>query len=131
MTYEEMIIKIKENVDVYIGGLERTSDRQWKVTGEEFIEAEWVSGGITGNSCYGRSPRAVESNEPEELKRLEAILTLLCPQITYLQFRKIEDKVEIGTRSDGGDFYGNYYEYTYKVLKMKDLYDVLEGLGLI
>jgi hypothetical protein len=139
MTYEEMLEKIQEDGDVYIQGYDykpcgglypRRGEKV--VTGNEYVEVSWVAGGMTGGDCWGgRADRARSAQPPEELRELDKILEILVPNISYLQFKKIDQKVETGVRSGEYEYYGNYTEYAYKTLKLKDLHEALTQMSLI
>lgn len=134
MTYEEMLEKIREE-GIYVEGYDwekRENARPLRqVSGNEYISVEWVSGGVTGNSCWGHDPSPRMGDSPKELESLNQILELLCPGISYLQFKKIDRRVVMSEKGDGGDYYGNYTEYRVKTLKLKDLYEELSSMGLI
>lgn len=94
---------------------------------------EWLCGGITGNSCWGRDPRPVEPDTPEtSIKALDAFLLKVAPSINFLQYRNIEnDILERDTYDTGCDYYGNYSEYSYLKVTVEGLYNKLVELNLI
>jgi len=101
---------------------------------EAGLHCRWVSGGSTGKSCWGGDARPVDPDrESEELEEsLEKILTKICPNMTFLQYKRLcRDLIEYGESGDGGDYYGNYYDYGTKWLELQKLYDRLRTLELI
>lgn len=96
------------------------------------ISCQWVSGGVTGGNCWGGTAnQPVSADSPTELTELDTILQEFCPDISYLQFRQLSQVIQETTRGDGGDYYGNYYEYTVRYIVLQDLYDKMVELKLI
>ena len=86
----------------------------------------WTSGGMTGGSCWGTSPEyPVESEEEPEWKDLDQVLEHFCPGITFLQYKRLLALAEMREDSDGGDYYGNYYTYKVRVLRLDAVYEFL------
>lgn len=91
------------------------------------ISVTWTLGGMTGGSCWGdRADRPVEPEPEPPLSDLDDILELICPEMTFLKYRRIVNRVVvIGTEGGGGDYYGNYSSYGKKSVDFNDLYDAL------
>lgn len=86
---------------------------------------KWSVGGVRGRSCWGGTPEAYVSTDPEPAwTHLEDILEQFCPKITYLQFRRLERLVTI---ADDGymDYYGNSTDYCVKILLLEDLWNFI------
>lgn len=91
----------------------------------------WHVGGKSGGSCWGGTPTAYTTGEPEpEWDALIKILDHFCPNITFLKFRGIMAKVENSTE-DCGDYYGNETVYSLRILALEDLYEYLIEKNLI
>ncbi len=87
---------------------------------------------MTGGNCWdGSAKQFVQAEEPTELTELDKIIDNLCPNISYMKFRKINEIVQTTTKNGGGDYYGNYYDYTVKYIILKDLYQKLVELEII
>lgn len=117
MTYEEFKDKIN-GVEGYWSG--------------DSIEVSWCIGGMTGGSCWGGAvDTPVRAEPPCELDALTNILMEVAPGMSFLQYKKIEQLIETGTRGGGGDYYGNYTDYAYKRLDIRKLYEALDSMGVL
>lgn len=94
---------------------------------------EWTAGGECGNSCWGRDPRPVSPDKPSTcIKEFDEFLLKCVPNIGFMQYRVLENKVlKRDTYSSGGDYYGNYYEYAYLEVPVRELYDALVEMNLL
>jgi len=93
-----------------------------------FFEKNWVSGGINGNSCYGRSPRSVEPSSPEDITPdlAKVLIAVEKSDINFLTYMsKIQPLIKSIDFSMGEDYYGNYYNYSRLYVNLKELYDAL------
>lgn len=97
---------------------------------EPYISYSWVTGGVTGGSCWGgtHSPRGADP-EPEFIV-LDDLLEKICPSITYLQYKKIVQLMEVSEDYES-EYYGNSTCYTIKKLYLIDLIEKLDEMGLL
>lgn len=99
----------------------------------EFVECRRLVGGHTGASCWDDSPsdRPVSADPPEPFTDLDTILEAVCPNLTFLQYKRLErDVVKVDEESDG-DYYGNAYIYEIKRVTLDELYDWLQKNKLL
>lgn len=95
------------------------------------IFVRWSPGGVSGGSCWGdSSPRRHTDDEPEpDLVAFDVILERIKPDLTYLQYRRLERGLikSVGWTED--EYYGNSTDYTVKSIRLRDLFDrfVAEG----
>jgi hypothetical protein len=95
---------------------------------EDSLCVEWSTSGMTGGNCWDDSaPRPYRSDEvPEELTSLDTILSNITPQMTFLQYKALCNKlVQLDTRSVN-EYYGNYTDYMSKTIKLEELYNYLK-----
>ena len=101
---------------------------------EHYLYVEWCSGGISGGSCwddgtddrhYGRSGEA----EPE-FDNIDTVLAELCPNLTFLQYKKIMAKIVKRGEYTINEYYGNTTDYTFKVVNLRELYEALQEMKL-
>lgn len=145
MTLEEFLEKLRgldvtvyERVDdkkkTYSNPYYRIKNRKKdSFTGEDFLFNEWRTGGVSGGSCWdeGESRHYPVSGEPEpDFTDLDAVLEALCPNIPYLQYKKLLPLIKSDERTEY-EYYGNSTTYGFKVLKLSDLYNELVKLKLI
>ena len=92
------------------------------------IEIEWVVGGQSGGSCWDTDRHVYfpKDADPEpEFKQLDSILAKVCPNITYLEYKRLAATVVQTYDYCYNDYYGNYTEYRKKYVVLEDLYNYL------
>ena len=96
------------------------------------LEVKWLTGGQSGGNCwhsYDETRYYSVDGEPEpEFEELDEILEKICPQITYLQYRKLEKLFEYDSEHQN-EYYGNYYIYAVKRLSIEALWNFLVEQG--
>lgn len=120
ITFEEFLEKIKaENINV-TDTLYLSYKKEVK---GPLIYIEWITGGMSGGSCWGDEASPIETESEPKFEALDKILTIVCPNISYLGYRKVESSlIQKGTSYESG-YYGNNREYDNKYIILKDLYD--------
>ena len=87
------------------------------------IEKKWIIGGMVGGES--RIPAESEPFDPEEwIDVLEAI----CPDITFLQYKRLESKGLWDDDTDSKDDYYGYEYYQIKRLNTEYLLDALKSV---
>lgn len=84
-------------------------------------------------SCWGdRSSCGCQAglSSPLSMPQLDTLLSSVCPQITYLQYKKVCSLMESVSYSDH-EYYGNSTEYRGWYLDSERLFHMLVGLALI
>jgi hypothetical protein len=59
-------------------------------------------------------------------KVLDLVLKELKPNITFLQYREIEELVRKGDGSDDKDYYGNCTDFAFEYIVLSELINLLE-----
>lgn len=95
------------------------------------VGIEWRIGGITGGSCWGdKADRPVDGEPEPEFENLDVILAEICPNISFLQYKRLcQSIIKIGERSSY-EYYGNYYDYATKSFAIADLEKYLKDNNL-
>lgn len=89
---------------------------------------KWCTGGAYG-SCWGDKLSPVTPDEQPEFDELDSLLADICPNITFLQYKKLmRGCVEI-EESRESDYYGGGCTYNRYVCDIKRLYEILEEFG--
>lgn len=109
-----------------------------EATMEDGFYCRWVSGGLTGGSCWddGSGPdphRPVSADQESEdvEKYLEEILGELCPNLTFLQYKRLtRDLYERGEVGES-EYYGNYTVYSFKWAPLQKIYDKLTEMNVL
>lgn len=134
-----IIDDIKEKVGEYENGNGRGRRfNKGKFTQKfDFIGEMWEIGGVNGGSCWDDSDPQEYScgdrNKPKSFAALDKILGLMCPSITFLQYKLLEgqnDIVLIGEAIDW-EYYGNRTDYSYRIINLEKLYKYLVDNKLI
>lgn len=94
-------------------------------------ETSWVTGGVTGGSCYdegsSRHYGREAEDEPED-EYLDVLLEEVCPDLTFLQYRALLKAGLYSYRdSSENEYYGNYTDYRNRKTNLDVLYETLRG----
>lgn len=96
------------------------------------LRNQWCVGGRSGGSCWDEgSPDyySISADDEPEDEYLDEILEAFCPDITFLQYKRLLKnglyEVKEWTQSE---YYGNYYEYKSKTLALNVLFDGLKSI---
>lgn len=93
---------------------------------EPVIYMRWEKGGVNGGSYDDSSnpqPYVCEGGEPK-FDVLDLTLKELCPHITYLQFREIENLIKSNEKTEW-EYYGNRTDFGIKFIVLSDLINYL------
>lgn len=86
------------------------------------IEVRWTTGGMTGGNCWGGKANCSISSDPEpEFEDLDRILEQACPQIGFIQYKRIVQDIVKYDRKTSYEYYGNYYNYSIKTVNLEKL----------
>jgi len=96
----------------------------------ETLSIKWVSGGITGGSCWDTKNYPLDSEEEPEFEVLDELLFKVCPSISLLYYRKL-CKLIVVDEFEEREYYGNHREYTRKSIKVDDVWNFLNEHNLI
>lgn len=95
----------------------------------KFYSKKWIVGGSWGD-CWGNTS-PVTKTEPEDFDEFDSLLEEICPNITYLQYKKIKKRcVTLESLKEVG-YYGSSTEYNYYECNVYRLYDILKELSLL
>lgn len=125
MTYEKFFKKIEL--------LYKKSEKQQYTTyvywedgwDETKYTVYWCIGGRDGGNCWGNNySYSIDAEEEPEIG-IDELLEQVCPNITYLQYKKIIKDVVHKEQKEIREYYGNYRIVKYKIIIYRDLYDAL------
>ena len=99
---------------------------------KSYLYLEWCVGGREGGNCWGGSADLIVEAYPEpEFAPLDELLSNICPQITFLQYKQLcSNCIELSTRTQN-EYYGNVYHYSAKKIYIDVLYKFLNKNGLL
>jgi len=90
----------------------------------------WCLGGTWGN-CWGDSGTVPADKQPTEFKEFDEMLSEICPNITFLQYKALYGATVTVETEDEYDYYGGSVENAYYKCSLKELYDKMVQMGLI
>lgn len=87
----------------------------------------WTTGGMSGGSCWGDEPSPIEAEPEPDIEFLDKLLEEFCPEITFIQYRKMMrlDGLVVVTEGSDYEYYGNYSRYSEKTVNLGILYDAI------
>jgi len=97
---------------------------------EPVIYMRWETGGISGGSCWDSSdPQPYTRDEEKPLFLvLDHVLSILKPDLTYLQYREIENTLVHTNNETDWEYYGNCTDYEVSYVILSQLEKFLEKL---
>lgn len=125
MTYEEFEEIVRECVGKFSSYTSYYENQDAFYIQDGAIVQKHCSGGANGGNCWGGEAEGFSNDTPpQDFLPLEPILTLVKPEITYLEFRAIEKLITTDSDHDR-EYYGNYTNYILWKLDIEKLYDKL------
>lgn len=134
-------IKKKEDKKRYFDGKKYVNfsfDAKKKISPEPKLEElylykDWSTGGLSGGSCWGTENHYPTEGSPEpEFLDLDKILESLCPNISFLQYKKLMKSLNIDESTWTDDeYYGNCTHMSSKCINLNDLYNALKEIGTL
>ncbi len=96
---------------------------------DRYLEGdEWSTGGTAGN-CWDNTKHQIDAETPKKFVELDNLLTRICPNINFLQYKKIDNDC-CDIREDGyGDYYGGYVGNARHRCDIEKLYNLLKEFG--
>ena len=93
------------------------------------IYSRYETGGMSGGNCWREGEARPFSCEPpkEQMKVLDIILEKLCPKLTYLQYKKLQELVHDSEKTEW-EYYGNCKDWKIQYILVSDFEKFLEQL---
>src|ERR1019366_6274789 len=123
---EETYSELLHNYPTYLSKQKAGSSyRLWSNGDEHEYKVEWETGGASGGNCWGDSADRHRDSEPEPELDLTALFEKVCPNMTFLQYRKVMKDIVVQSSRTEHEYYGNYTEYSIKIVQYRVLYNKL------
>jgi len=90
----------------------------------------WCLGGTWG-SYTGATGTISPESPPSSFETFDDIMEELCPDISFMRYKKIYNRCVSTDTSSENDYYDGSSESAYYICDMKELFDQLSELGLI
>jgi hypothetical protein len=101
----------------------------------EHLAQYWTTGGACGGNCWNdadpESVRVSADPTPTSFKDFDAALEVVCPNMTFLQYKRLEATVVQTDNETHYEYYGNYKTYGYRIVMLKRLFEELQKMNLI
>jgi hypothetical protein len=94
---------------------------------EPVIYSRYEIGGYRGGSCWGNLSKPYTVDEKPKFKVLDLVLKKIKPDLTYLEFRELEELIKTNEKTDR-EYYGNSTDYKIEYIVLSDLYKTLKLL---
>jgi hypothetical protein len=96
---------------------------------EPVVYTKYGIGGYRGGSWTGsRAEPYTEEPPKNKFKVLDLVLRKLKPNITYLQYKEIDDLIHTNKEGRSEDYYGNSTDYIIEYIILSELETLLETL---
>ena len=103
---------------------------KWAIK-DGIIRVDWTIGGVTGGDCWGSSANTARIADPEpEFESLDRILAEVCPNISFIQYKRLCQAIIKTKEEIENCYYGNYYEKRIKSFSIADLEEYLKDNNL-
>ena len=112
--------------------------QDWQKKAKELMTPEnamfketWRTGGMGGGSCWDDGEHdnhyALEGEAEPALADLDALLLKVCPNLSFLVYKNLENTLLERSTSSESEYYGNHTTYGHKFIMLKKLYDYLKS----
>jgi hypothetical protein len=142
MNIDKFIEEVKEIGEIYCLNNPKNGwdDKFYSYCGNKKINLDknylyiyWRTGGEDGGSCWDDGTEdnhhPISADPEPEFKSLDKLLIKLCPNISYLQYKRIVSSVIKTGKYTQNEYYGNYTTYSYKAILLRDLFNILNEFG--
>ena len=126
VTFKERRVYMDTNWNNYFQPL---IDNRWCEDGKVFSD-EWSLGGTWGD-CWGGSGTISPEEQPKSFGLFDNLLEKVCPNITYLQYKKAHEACVSIEQRESCDYYGGVENKARYALDVKKCYDMLRDMELI
>jgi predicted kinase len=121
---KEHCVILKPNWNVYF-------NNYTKVKSNGILKSsEWCTGGMMGN-CWDDTMVPYDPDEPNDFEELDSLLEQTCPQLTFLQYKKIWRECVTLEENRQSEYYGGYSTYMHYECKLEKLYNLLDEFGYV
>lgn len=137
MNYQQFLNTIKQNkISFRSDDAYDMNDYSWtscvasNSVKRDYIHEDWIVGGMTGGNCWGGcADQSVMAEEEPEFDYLDRILSIFCPNITFLNYKQKVLPLTKTKEYMQNEYYGNYYKKRRKIIFLDELYGVVKELN--
>lgn len=96
---------------------------------EHVVYMRWNTGGMAGGNCWNDDLYSYTGDPKPKFQILDMILKKLKPDISYLQFREIEELIHTNHETHH-EYYGNSDDYEIEYILLSELIKKLEEFSV-
>ena len=94
------------------------------------ISHKYETGGAEGGNCWGSEATSYTTNDSNrDFVALEDLILEVAPKIGFLQFKRLYRLVKSHEHTEY-EYYGNYTNYTTLYIRLDELWDALDEMGV-
>lgn len=101
---------------------------------EHYLYIQWVIGGVTGGSCWDSGDEdyhyKIDTEKELTFTDLINVLEKINPIISYSKYVELEKNIIKSDSRRDYEYYGNYTDYKYKYVLLRDLFNFLNTSDL-
>ena len=120
---ENHMVVLKEDWKLFLD-----EKKRFHIKNGNLISSEWCLGGVTGN--YMGETYPAESEPQPDFDELDELLELVCPNITYLQYKKLKRQCVKIVEEERYEYYGSHYTYAHYECDLDIFAEILENLNI-
>lgn len=90
----------------------------------------WSRGGTYG-TCWGNGLHIIKAEEPLSFKEFDELMEKVCPNVSFLQYKKLERECCSIEEKHIGDYYGGCETRAYHKCDLKKLFHMLTEMGYV
>lgn len=120
--YLSFIAELKEKLNIIPWKDWRSNSEQNK---KDRIGVSWSMGGTSG-SCWDDTIITVSGDTEPNFIEIDLILDYYCPDISYVKYKIMHNKLINNDQGREGDYYGGCITYGYKYIYLEELFNWLK-----
>lgn len=94
------------------------------------VYQRWETGGADGGNYNGGVAQPYTTDEePKAFYALDALLLVLCPDISFMHYKALLGYVKDNSYTDSWDYYGNHSDYAIRYIEVSVIEDQLIKWG--
>jgi len=96
---------------------------------EHVIYSQYVKSGKSGGSCWGTEPEWFYNEPPKDhMKVLDIVLEEVCPNITFLQYKKLSGLIRSNDEYCADNYYGNFDNWHVDFIPLSEFEEFINNI---
>ena len=123
-TYKDFLLTLREQLNITPWNDWRSSNKK------DRIGVSWSMGGTSGN-CWDDHLSEISGEIEPEFTIIDSILEHYCPNISFIQYKSMSNKLLHRESNSEGDYYGGSETYGSKYIYLEELFEWLKEKNYI